>query len=157
MGSIGVSRLHVGVKTPVTGRSATWEATLTMQRTAITVGRARDEVTRLWATPGYRTEYIDQHGATVAFKDAPADRGTEIHVDLGGRGADGLGGLLRKVGGAPELAKVKDELRRFKQRVETGVVPRSDGTPEGESAERKLKQRPAQPLKDSELPKAGVA
>ena len=40
-----------------------------MQRTAITVGRARDEVTRLWATPGYRTEYIDQHGATVAFKD----------------------------------------------------------------------------------------
>jgi uncharacterized membrane protein len=128
-----------------------------MQRTAITVGRARDEVTRLWSTPGYRTDYIDQHGATVAFKDAPADRGTEIHVDLGDRGADGLGGVLRKVGSSPELAKVKDELRRFKQRVETGVVPRSDGTPEGESAERKLKQRPAQPLKESELHKAGIA
>jgi uncharacterized membrane protein len=128
-----------------------------MQRTAITVGRARDEVTRLWSTPGYRTDYIDQHGGIVAFKDAPADRGTEIQVDLGARGADGLGGVLRKIGGSPELAKVKDELRRFKQRVETGVIPRSDGTPEGESAERKLKQRPAQPLKDSELPKAGVA
>jgi uncharacterized membrane protein len=128
-----------------------------MQRTAITVGRARDEVARLWATPGSRTDYIDQQGATVAFEDAPADRGTEIHVDLGRRRAGGLGGVLRKVGGSPDLAKVKDELRRFKQRAETGVVPRSDGTPEGESAERKLKQRPAQPLKDSELSKAGIA
>ena len=128
-----------------------------MQRTAITVGRAREEVARLWATPGYRTHYIDEHGATTAFKDAPGDRGTEIHVELGGRSADGLGGVLRKVGGSPDLAKVKDELRRFTQRVETGVVPRSDGTPEGESAERKLKQRPAQPLKDAELSKAGVA
>jgi hypothetical protein len=128
-----------------------------MQRTAITVGRARDEVARLWATPGYRTDYIDQHGGTTAFKDAPGDRGTEIHIDLGGQGADGPRGVLRKVGGLPDLAKVKDELRRFKQRVETGVIPRSDGAPEGESAARKLKQRPAQPLKDSELPKAGVA
>jgi hypothetical protein len=34
---------------------------------------------------------------------------------------------------------------------------RSDGTPEGESAERKLKQRPAQPLEESELEKAGVS
>ena len=120
------------------------------RRTATTVGRAREEVTRLWATPGYRTDYIDQHGATVAFKDAPGDRGTEIHVAL-----DGTGGALQKLTGAARLAKLKDELRRFKQRVETGVIPRSDGAPEGESAERKIKQRPAQPLKDSELQKAG--
>jgi hypothetical protein len=51
---------------------------------------------------------------------------------------------------------VKDDLRRFKQVVETGIVPRSEGSPEGELAERKLKQRPAQPLDDSELEKAGV-
>jgi hypothetical protein len=37
------------------------------------------------------------------------------------------------------------------------VIPRSDGSPEGETAERKLKQRPAQPLKDAELEKVGVA
>ena len=54
------------------------------------------------------------------------------------------------------LAKVKDELRRFKQRVETGEIPRSDGTPEGELAERKLKQRPAQPLSEDEREKVGV-
>jgi hypothetical protein len=51
---------------------------------------------------------------------------------------------------------VKDDLRRFKQRVETGEIPRSDGTPEGERAERKLKQRPAQPLSPEESEKAGV-
>jgi len=51
---------------------------------------------------------------------------------------------------------VKDGLRRFKQRVETGELARSDGSPEGEQAARKLKQRPAQPLDDSELQKAGV-
>jgi uncharacterized membrane protein len=126
------------------------------RKTATTVGRAREEVTRLWATPGYRTDYIDRHGATVAFKDAPGDRGTEIHVDLAGESSNGRGGMLRKFEGSTDLAKVKDELRRFKQRVETGVIPRSDGTPEGESAERKIKQRPAQPLKDSELQKVGV-
>jgi uncharacterized membrane protein len=93
----------------------------------------------------------------VTFKDAPGDRGTEIHVELGRESRDALGGVLRKLEGSLELAKVKDELRRFKQRVETGVIPRSDGAPEGESAERKIKQRPAQPLTDSELEKVGVA
>ena len=44
------------------------------------------------------------------------------------------------------LAKAKDQLRHFKQQVETGEVPRSEGTPEGESVGRKFKQRPAQPL-----------
>ena len=58
--------------------------------------------------------------------------------------------------GSDPLAKVKDDLRRFKQHVETGVITRSEGSPEGERAERKLKQRPAQPLDESEIEKAGV-
>ena len=40
--------------------------------------------------------------------------------------------------------------------VETGVIVRSDGTPEGELAERKLDQRPAQPLQEAELAEGGV-
>ena len=64
--------------------------------------------------------------------------------------------MVQKLVGAEPLAKVKDDLRRFKQHVETGVIARSDGTPEGESAERKLKQRPAQPLDDAELQKVGT-
>ena len=109
---------------------------------AITVHRSREDVERLWDA---------DVGGTVTFKDAPGDRGTEIHVDLDPKERGRIGELVQKVTGAAPLAKAKDELRHFKQVVETGEVPRSDGTPEGESAERKLKQRPAQPLDADEL------
>jgi hypothetical protein len=125
-------------------------------RTAMTVYRPRDEVERLWQSPEHRPEYIQGLDADVTFKEAPGDRGTEIHVDLGRDAGDGPLGVARKLGRAEPLAKVKDDLRRFKQLVETGVISRSEGSPEGELAGRKLKQRPAQPLDDSELEKAGV-
>ena len=64
--------------------------------------------------------------------------------------------MALKLTGDESSAKVKDELRRFKALVETGVIPRADGVPEGELAERKLKQRPAQPPDDAELEKAGI-
>jgi uncharacterized membrane protein len=107
------------------------------QRAAITVLRGREELERLWHTSDHAAEYAD---AEVSFVVAPGDRGTEIHVELDS------GGLVKKLSRSAPLAKVKDDLRRFKQRVETGEVARSDGVPEGELAERKLKQRPAQPL-----------
>ena len=126
--------------------------------TAITVNRPRDEVERLWHSDKYRPAYIHDADAAVRFKTAPGDRGTEIHVDLEGSTSGGkLGEVVQKLIGSAPLPKVKDDLRHFKQRVETGEVPRSDGSPEGERAERKLKQRPAQPLDDSELQKAGVS
>jgi uncharacterized membrane protein len=103
-------------------------------KTAITVNRPREEVQRLWTG-----------SEPVTFKDAPGDRGTEIHVEVASRG----------LGGA-KLAKVRDELRHFKQLIETGEVPRSDSVPEGERVERKFKQRPAQPLSDDELQEVGA-
>jgi uncharacterized membrane protein len=126
-------------------------------KAAITVNRPSAEVRRLWQSSDYRPEYIEGADAAVEFKDAPGDRGTEIHVDLE-RDAPGgkLGEAVQKLFGSEPLAKVKDDLRRFKQQVETGEVARSEGTPEGELAKRKLKQRPAQPLDESELDKAGV-
>jgi uncharacterized membrane protein len=125
---------------------------------AITVHRSREEVERFWRSPDHRPSYIEGADAAVRFADAPGDRGTEIHVDLerdlpGGR----LGEVVAKLTGSDPLAKVKDDLRRFKQLVETGEVARSDAAPQGELAERKLKQRPAQPLADAELEKAGVS
>jgi hypothetical protein len=125
-----------------------------MNRTAITVNRPRDEVQRLMLSEEHRPPNIAESGATVTFKDAPGDRGTEIHVDLGDTG----GGLVKRLtGGDPPLAKIKDDLRRFKALVETGVIARSDAVPEGELAERKLKQRPAQPLGQDQREKAGVS
>jgi uncharacterized membrane protein len=109
-------------------------------KAAITVNRPHDEVQRLWSSYPHRPQHADE--ATVVFKDAPGDRGTEIHVDLGNRT-----GLFRR----PSLPKLKDELRHFKQYAETGEVPRSEGSPEGERFQRKFKQRPAQPLNESEL------
>jgi uncharacterized membrane protein len=127
-------------------------------KAAITVLRGREEVERLWDEPAYRPEYIGDIESAVRFLDAPGDRGTEIHVELGKSTRGGkLGAAVQSLaGGATPLAKVKDDLRRFKQLVETGVIARSDGVPEGELAERKLKQRPAQPLQQDELQKAGV-
>jgi uncharacterized membrane protein len=116
-------------------------------RAAITVLRERAELERLWETP----DHIRELDATVSFKDAPGDRGTEIHVDLG----EHARGIAR-FGRAGQLAKVKDELRRFKQRAETGVISRSDAAPQGEMVQRKLKQRPAQPLDEAELAKVGA-
>jgi uncharacterized membrane protein len=127
------------------------------RKAAITVNRPREDVERLWRSSDHRPEYIEGSAARVTFVDAPGDRGTEIHVDLersarGGR----LGEAVRKLVGSELRAKAMDDLRRFKQHVETGVIARSDGTPEGELAERKLKQRPAQPLGEAEYEKVGI-
>jgi len=135
-----------------------WKAVLILSsKAAVTVLGSPEDVQRRWTEDGYRPGYIDSTNAAVSFLPAPGDRGTEIHVDLektapGGR----LGEMAMKLTGKEPLAKVKDDLRRFKALVETGVIPRSDGAPEGERAERKLKQRPAQPLAESELKKVGV-
>ena len=127
------------------------------RKAAITVNRPPDEVGRLWSSSGHRPKYIDETEAAVSFVSAPGDRGTEIHVDLAKSAPGGkLGEAVQKLTGSEPLAKVKDGLRRFKQLVETGEVARSEGAPEGEQLERKLKQRPAQPLSESELEKAGV-
>lgn len=75
---------------------------------------------------------------------------------LGARRGGKLGEAVQKLAGTEPLAKVKDDLRHFKQRVETGVIAQSDASPEGELAERKLRERPGQPLSDAEREKVGV-
>lgn len=126
-------------------------------RASITVLRSREETEHLWRTSDYRPEYIEGADAAVTFTDAPGDRGTEIHVDLDSATRGGtLGQLIQKVGGGEPRAKAMDDLRKFKQVVETGVIARSEAVPEGESVKRKLKGRPAQPLDAGEIEKAGV-
>ncbi len=87
---------------------------------------------------------------SVRFTPAPGDRGTEVRVRLrydlpGGR----AGALVARVLGEEPHQQVEDDLRRFKQVLETGEVVRSEGTPEGSSARRHLFQHPAQPLASS--------
>ncbi len=88
----------------------------------ITVNRPREDLERLWASAEHRPEHIERADARVTFEDAPGDRGTEIHVDFeaGGR----LRRMGRKLTGSEPRAKVMDDLRRFKQQVETGETAR---------------------------------
>jgi hypothetical protein len=126
-------------------------------KAAITVNRPREEVERLWATSEFRPEYTEGAEAAVAFTDAPGDRGTEIHVDLDESAPGGkLGEIVQKLVGTDPRAKVMDDLRRFKQHVETGEISRSDATPEGEALERDLDQRPGQPMSNEEREEVGV-
>ncbi|HKG02343.1 MAG TPA: hypothetical protein VKB03_04130 [Conexibacter sp.] len=127
------------------------------RKAAITVNRSLDEVQRLWRSSDWSPDHIDDDKATVTFAVAPGDRGTEIHVELASPGPGGkVGEVVETVVGAGPVAKAKDELRHFKQLVETGEIARSDAAPEGERVGRKLKQRPAQPLAEHELEKAGA-
>ncbi|MCW2860155.1 MAG: Cyclase [Actinoallomurus sp.] len=88
-----------------------------------------------------------RNSGSVSFTDAPGGRGTEVRVELR---FDPPGGMLgaafaRMLGEHPDQ-QVRDDMRRFKQVMETGEVVRSEGSPEGVHAIRQLRQRPAQPV-----------
>ena len=88
---------------------------------------------------------VENSGA-VRFVDAPLGRGTEVHVDLRyDHLAGGLAAIVAKVVGEDPEQQVKDDLRRFKQLLETGEIVVSDGSPEGQSARRQLLQKAANP------------
>ena len=84
-----------------------------------------------------------RHAGTVRFKDAPGDRGTEVHVELTYEPPAGpIGVALAKLTGEEPSQQISEDLRRFKQLMETGAIPRSEAT----NGERRLRQRPAQPV-----------
>ncbi|MEW9550453.1 SRPBCC family protein [Nonomuraea sp. NPDC050783] len=83
----------------------------------------------------------------VSFTDGPGGRGTVVDVSLeyGVTGRKIAAAVARMFGEHPEQ-QVRDDLRRFKQVMETGEVLLSEGSPEGHRALRQLRQRPAQPI-----------
>lgn len=88
-----------------------------------------------------------QNSGSVRFTPAPGGRGTEVRVELNYSPPAGkLGVTVAKLFGEEPGQQLRDDLRRFKQVVETGEVVRSEAVPEGTSTRRLLKQRPAQPL-----------
>jgi hypothetical protein len=93
---------------------------------AITVKASLETVEAAWMEwcLGQHTLGTDY---AVRFEPAPGARGTEVHI-AGGRSA----------------GAVREELRKFKQRLETGEIPISDGP--GLS-------RPAQPRRKDEMKK----
>jgi uncharacterized membrane protein len=91
------------------------------------------------------------NAGSVRFVDAPADRGTEVHVELTYEPASGRAGTaVAKLFGEEPLQQLRDDLRRFKQVMETGEVVRSDGSLEG-AGQGVSKQRAAQAVPAGEV------
>ena len=63
--------------------------------------------------------------------------------------AGDLGAAAQKLLGSDLATQLSDDLRRLKQRVETGQVVRSEGAPDGHLLAEHLKQRAAQPLEEA--------
>jgi uncharacterized membrane protein len=86
-----------------------------------------------------------RNGGAVRFADAPGDRGTEVRVDLHYQAPGGSAGVaIAKLLGEEPGQQLRDELRRFKQVMETGEVVLSEGSLQG-AGEGVTRERPAQP------------
>lgn len=73
-----------------------------------------------------------RHAGSVSFQKAPGDRGSFVTVSLHYRAPGGaLGAVLAKVLGADPFGEVCEDLRRFKQLIETGEIPTTAGQPSG--------------------------
>jgi uncharacterized membrane protein len=89
---------------------------------------------------------VDNSG-TVELVPATQDRGTEVRLRLSYAPPGGaVGRVAAKLLGEEPKQQVSDDLRRFKQLVETGDITRSEASPEGIRSTRVLRQRPGQPL-----------
>jgi uncharacterized membrane protein len=118
-------------------------------RKAVTINRPREEVELAWAAAQDLRERVLDANATVSFSPAANARGTELTVELTQDPPAGdLGGAVLKLIGKDFATELADDLRRFKQLVETGEIARSDSTPAGHLLAEHLKQRPAQPLEE---------
>lgn len=116
------------------GRTVEWDAEVVEDRPGELIA---------WRSVGG----LAQHAGSVRFLPAPGDRGTEIHLDLEYSPPGGaLGTTVARLFGEEPEQQIEDDLRRFKQLLETGVIVRSEGSPEGVRTTRLLRQRPAQPL-----------
>ncbi|TDC81053.1 SRPBCC family protein [Micromonospora sp. KC606] len=117
------------------GQSVSWDAEIVEDRP--------NELIAWRSLPGAPVP----NAGRVRFVPAPGDRGTEVRVELGYAPPAGrLGRAVAKLFGEEPEQQVRDDLRRFKQVLETGEVVRSDASPEGITLRQQFLQRPAQPL-----------
>jgi len=118
-------------------------------RTAITIKASEDDVRRAFREFDWRAFDAAQleRAGDVRFVPAPGGRGVELHVDHDPSAPGGAVGhaVLKLAGRAPDQ-QINDDFRRFKALIETGVVVRSDKTPEGPSSGRQMLQQPGQPI-----------
>lgn len=113
-------RSHWVAKGPA-GTTVEWDAEITA-----------DEPGSLIAWQSVGNSDINNAGA-VHFSDAPGDRGTELLVELTYEAPGGaIGRGIAKLFGEEPKLQVREDMRRFKALIETGVIPTIIGQPTGE-------------------------
>ncbi|MEU2347950.1 SRPBCC family protein [Modestobacter sp. NPDC049651] len=137
------------------GRRTHWTASAPFGRSVEWDAETTEDV------PGERIAWRSLDGAAVPnsgqvrFVPAPGGRGTEVYVLLSYEMPGGaLGKAAATYFGEEPSQQLDDDLRRFKQVLETGEVIRSDGAPRGKQARGEFPQHPAQPLTDEEFTEA---
>ena len=116
------TRSHWRVKAPG-GRTVEWDSVITEDEPGVRIA---------WKSA--EDADVDNSGF-VEFRDAPADRGTEVRVHIsydppGGK----LGQAIAKVFQKEPNIQARRDLRRFKQLMETGEIPTArapDAAPRG--------------------------
>lgn len=144
---------HLRSVTDDGGGRSTWTADAPIRRSV----RWQAELTG--DVPGQRISWKSLPGAdvdnsgTVHFAPTPDGEATEVrvrlHYDVPG-GA--VGRAVARLWGEEPVQQVNDDLRRFKQILETGSVVVSDGLPHGVDSGHQLSQRPAQPSRNPPTP-----
>ncbi|HVL50107.1 MAG TPA: SRPBCC family protein [Actinomycetota bacterium] len=87
------------------------------------------------------------NSGSVRFVPAPGGRGTEVIVEVDYQLPGGaIGGTVARLFGEEPEQQIKDDLRRFKQVVETGEVVYSEANPRGTISSHQIPKRPARPL-----------
>ena len=126
------NRSHWIVKAPM-GRTVEWDAEI------------------IEDVPGERIAWRSIDGdvpnsGEVRFAPAPGGRGTEVRVNVDYQIPGGpVGELIGKLLGESPAQEVREDLRRFKQVLETGEVLVSEGNPEGTSRREQFPQHAAEP------------
>jgi len=93
---------------------------------------------------------VDNSGS-VRFQPRPGGRATEVYVQVEYSPPGGaLGKVVAKLFGEEPNQQISDDLRRFKQIIETGEIARSDGSPLGTRTTNAMDQRDGHPLSDDE-------
>jgi uncharacterized membrane protein len=118
-------RSHWVTRAPV-GRPVSWDAEITED--------VEDRVIAWRSLPGSTVEISGQ----VHFSDAPDGRGTMIRARIlysapGGKTVENLARFF----GESAAQQLRDDLRRFKQVMEAGETPTTEGQPHGQRKEAK--------------------
>ena len=101
-----------------------WEAEITEER--------ENEFIAWRSLPGSTVQSM----GNVIFEDAPGGRGTIVTVEMQyNPPAGSMGAAFAKLFGEEPSQQLRDDLRHFKQMMETGEVPSVEGQPSGRNKE----------------------